>query len=571
MSLSLSKIPIVQMLDPRIDLTKPRTYAILRGGQEVTSRTYTSTSYTPTSSVQFSCPPPNSKSIIDRRVRVKFPMNFKFTGPAPASGNLLQLGTTDAIRAYPISQVVTNLNVTLNNAGLSINMQEVFLPMLAYKNPYSLQDAEYSLTGSFMDKYQTYEEGVGAVNNPLGGYADSTQVQLRGAFPLSVVSNTPTSAEINFSVVEDLYLSPLQWGCASEGNGLIGTVTFDLNFSLGDLTRMWSHSGPNTLTSIVATFKTAPQMFFTYITPHATDRIPALMQYNYQEVNRFPTNIGVIDSGVTTTVSSSNIQVHTIPKTMYLFARRQLLDWDYTTTDTYAYLSGLSVNWNNRNGLFASSSPEQLYEIAVSNGCNLNWTQYSQNVGSVWCCVFGKDLPLNELECPGLLGNYQLQINATFTNINQYENVNFDFYCILVNEGIYSQANGQSWKDIGIVTKEDVYRSQSAPKASYQLFKNAHGNGMNTGGNFLDDVGNWFSNAYDYVKNDIVPVVKDVASVLPLVGLGHDMDMEMMGMGGKRGRPKKKGAKKGKKGKKRGGILLGGKEMSRKSLKSRMH
>ena len=55
MSLAISPFPIVQVTDPRIDVGKQRSYAVLEGGSQVSWKPNISTSYS-TGSIQFSAP-----------------------------------------------------------------------------------------------------------------------------------------------------------------------------------------------------------------------------------------------------------------------------------------------------------------------------------------------------------------------------------------------------------------------------------------------------------------------------------------------------------------------------------
>src|SRR5690606_7413516 len=110
MSLSYQKLEPVQVRDPRTILDNERQYAVLKSGQQMTQKGWTTTSVSQ-SSISFSCPPPSGQIIVDRKVRLQLPIRLTFSGNAGA-GNLLLRPGRDAPRAFPISSAIDTLQVT---------------------------------------------------------------------------------------------------------------------------------------------------------------------------------------------------------------------------------------------------------------------------------------------------------------------------------------------------------------------------------------------------------------------------------------------------------------------------
>lgn len=169
---------------------------------------------------------------------------------------------------------------------------------------------------------------------------------------------------------------------------------------------------------------------------------------------RYPTDANASIAGATgtSTLQSSNIQLQSIPRRMYIYARIKNSDLLYTDTDTFLGITSISINWNNRSGLLSSATPYDLYNISKKNGCNLSWTEWSGGpnyvalggtntaygtVGSVLCLEFGTDIGLQDLECPGIDGTYQLQMAVGVKNINQTRAITPTLYIVTVNEGKY--------------------------------------------------------------------------------------------------------------------------------------
>jgi hypothetical protein len=187
---------------------------------------------------------------------------------------------------------------------------------------------------------------------------------------------------------------------------------------------------------------------------------------------------------------------------MYVLARRTNAYRTPSTSDTYARMNSISVNWNNRSGLLSGADPPALYKMCIKNGCNLNWDQWYSYVGSVLCIDFGDDIGLNDLEAPGLLGTYQLQIQANFTNVS-LNPVNYTMYIIIVSEGTFSITENRSVAQIGVISKQDVLDSKAHALMDYNMTQQIYG------GNMFSSLKNVVSTALPYLSKAL-PCAVDV-------------------------------------------------------------
>ncbi len=602
MSNSLQQFDMVRVREPRTNLTSKRTYAILEGGQQISWKPVISTSYSQ-NSVQFNCPPPNPNIIVDRQVKLVLPFEVSITG-ADQGSPLVDVGVTDSLRAFPIASIIESLQVNINNASVSINLADVLTPLTRYCTPLKLREFDYSMSPSMLDQHQNYSEGTGSVRNPLGTYDDSCSGAdiPRGAFlPVEVVTDTNTEYKARFIVVEPLFLSPFLFG-GSEHNGFYGVQTMDLNFTLAaNLSRVWSHSSAgNTFSSVDVTIGgfENPQLLFNYITPSPLMPIPMVMSYPYYAVTRFPTTISnSITAGSEFQVTSANIQLNSIPRRIYIYARRSNSDADYGTTDTFAFMRSISVNWNNNSGLLSGATAYDLYRMAVNNGCNLSWMQWSEHVGSVLCIEMGKDIGLQSgLESPGSLGTYQLQLTANMINTNATETIAFSLYVVVISEGVLMIEQGRAVTELGIVSKKDVLEAASSPFINYKNLMQTEGGSWWSGISdfFTDKVGPAVKSALPYVK-DAIDFGKTVKSLVGGVNVGGCTRRGRRGvctLKPKVRKPSKKdmqramkdnpefakmvnehAARKGSKKKsknKKAGMLLGGRTLSRDTLRRRL-
>lgn len=604
MSLAIKQLETVNVLEPRVKVNEVRRYAILKGGMQSSWKPVSSTSYS-ASNVQFTAPPPNPGVIVDRKVTFTLPMQINFSATANVGSGVpvIDIGGHDALRAFPISENVQNIAVTLNNTIVGINMNDVNNALLRYETPTDERQFDYSMSPSMLDQFQNYIDGYGTNRNPLSQYGDVDNEMARGGFPLEVVSNANMSgtgatgaAVVKVAPTEPIFLSPFMFGhhCSS---GFIGLQTMDFNITLAsNINRVWSHA-----TYPAVTFNTPvvnigqgygiPVLNFNYITPQQLMTIPKSVVYPYYEVQRYITALPSMAAGAAPSLQTSNqIILKSVPKRMYIYARTSNATRTHLTTDTFLEITGLSIQWNNYTGLLSAATEPSIYQMCVDNGCEISWSQwhqqpvssgstqlvypygnaaatYSSNgsgvfggyVGSVVCVEFGKDIALPDLEAPGILGQYSLQVNATIGNPNLSNSCSPELYIVTVSEGSFTIVENRAVAQIGVISKEDILNAKSNPFIDYSAARGVYG-----GGDFFGSVGDWFKGAYNTVKGAVekaAPVVRDVASVAAkvaplLAGVGATS-------GGRRHRRKKMDMEEG-------GVVVGGKTMSRAALKKRL-
>jgi hypothetical protein len=245
-----------------------------------------------------------------------------------------------------------------------------------------------------------------------------------------------------------------------------------------------------------------------------TQIIPRAISWPYSEYVRYITAVGNMAPNGTTTIASSNIQLANMPQSIYIFARRTNSQQTFLTSDAFAYITSVNVTIGYTNGKLASATAQDLYHIAVKNGYNAGWNEYSFYNGSVLCLKPGFDLPLDSSTAPGSTGTYNLQINVGLQNVNQSQTINFDLYIVTESEGLFSIVDGVANKQVGPLTVNDVLRAHPQSSVPPSLIKHAlHG------GNFFGDV--W--SGIKSVGKAALPIVSSLA--LPLarkaIGLGR--------------------------------------------------
>lgn len=558
MSLSINPIQPVKVIDPVLDFEEKQYYAVLKGGERTSWKPIISTSFS-NSSATFSAPPPSPMVAVSRNVKLLQPVTIDFEGNAPTDQALLQSGY-DAPRAYPLSSNMNTLQLDLNNTSFSINMSDTIQALLRYHNPDNLKDGNMSMTPSTLDKSQQYSDLANTIRNPLSSILDTGLGGLdpRGAFPaVSFTNNISTSplstttAQIQYNFVEDLFLSPMLFGTTCQENGFIGLQTLQLTINwANDLSRMWCHdnSGGTTLSNITVTLG-QPVLFFEYKTPSPTQMIPDFRRYAYYEIQRYPTDANqAITSGTQTILSSSNIQLNSIPRIMYIYARKRNSDLTFLDTDTFFSIEKISINWNNNSGLLSNASKYDLYEMSRKNGCNMNWRDWSgessnyssggtvasvSGVGSVLAVEYGTDIALRPDEAPGLNGTYQLQMEVTVTNRSD-SSISPALYVVIVNEGVFTIENNSAYSQIGVVSRTDALEVQEQEGINYGDLK------YMAGASIFKNFGRKLKNTIKKIREqglpvakeiiktakDVAPIIKGIVDIAKMAGGGLDEAMD---------------------------------------------
>lgn len=544
---------ILKSLDPRVDLSKQVNY-VIEDGASLVSYDVSNSSNTGGTLTFSNADPPGVGVIIDKKIivgvtfkltftRTSAPLNEPVIGFEPLPGfayptdRIRALGT-DAPRFLPLAQVTSSMKVTINGSSPNGLLYEWIDPLMRYNGHRDYNESQLSLAPSTQDEYQDYGDYLlhGSSRNVLGDYGESSYQTNRGGFPNiwiaqndlgTGVPGNVTTAVVYMTTYEPILVSPCDFGMSNQ-RGFIGVENFRVDLTLfGDLERVWSHNGNaakggwpltsinvevaptgDTITYTNGITTTLPALYFTYLTPKVLDPIPKFNAYPY-----YPSEVQVFDSVRTLTAGSSTIyktnsfKLNSIPKYLYLYARRSNDTRTFEDTDTYAFINKLSITFANNSSLLNSANPIQLYEMSAKNGCNLSWAQWSKYTGSVVCIDFSQDLGLQEGLFVGLRDpNAQLSVEMTFTNLSE-ATVNYSVYAVPIYVGIMDLSNGQSRLEQGVVTLQDYLNSTDIQSIEHTDAHNFYG------GNFLTKVRDLSRRAIPKLKK----YGKEVAKALPEV------------------------------------------------------
>jgi len=359
MSKAVIPIPCVALKDPTTRLGRPTAWGLAQGGIVYNYQQIKASGSGPWgasgTAVNFVAPPPSPEIIVDRRVMMQMQFYLTFQSTPQEGVPVLQLGTNDGPRAFPIMQSINTINATINNNTITSLMDPIIALMRNNLTPEQRQ-GDYSQTPCMLDKFQEYDywNGIpqaaialasgtaptaqgaygglnlaikgGSALNPLNAVGENAYTPSRGGFLIQVVQNplgdgiTPKNACVIMTVTEPIFMTPFcQWG---EEPGFYGIQTLNISFTLNSnwQNRVWSsnfskigspgyNAVTNTLTNpillanspynpvfsnagITGAIPFAPQLIFRYITPSPIEVLPPMMEYQYTSIIPYTTQVG---------------------------------------------------------------------------------------------------------------------------------------------------------------------------------------------------------------------------------------------------------------------------------------
>jgi len=542
MSLTLEKIQTVQIQEPTIRINDKKVYAVFKGGSNNIYYRYPANSNS-TSQSTWNINVPSEEVFIDRKIYLKTQLRITLTGTSTTGDFQFQRGLS-ALRAFPLSNSISSMILTINGNAVSINLQDVVQELMRYSAVDQL-DYEFSNSPCMQDQTQNYNQLINTIRNPLNDLGDSIygEIQPRGNFPYTIISNTATEAIIDVEICEPLMISPLHF-TRSLTNGFIGVKSFGLsiNYDTNLGATMWSNLNDPVLTGITLStvgvaFQSAPELLMRTISPSEINelKIPRLSIYPYHNIQVFQDTGSILAPFAQDTRSTSSINLDVIPRRIFLYVKRNHNEHTFNDTDAYFSIENISVSFSNISGQLASASKRDLYNISKKNGCNLTWTQWSgedidstsgttissyNGIGSILCLYIPDDLTLSnsDLTSPGVNKKVNLQITVTYKNQNSVFNITPTIYTVIDFEGVFSIVKGMAVSQIGNLTEQDVLMSKKHDDITYEDVIDIYG------GDFLSDIGSFIKkipqgivDVSKWIQKNILPIAK---AVVPLLGMG---------------------------------------------------
>jgi hypothetical protein len=603
MSADIEKLAV---LDSRIVQSRPK-FAVEKGALSITNAPFNAIAAT-SSQHTYNVYVPSENVFVDRKVLWSSTCFMSATltlASIPAVGDSLVVPGRDfALSMLPLNSLATTISATINDTTSVINSQDVMYPVLRLAD--KKRNRLVRTAPTMFDKWANYNDAYGTLGNPLQAYDGTVEydnvnngalaslvfttndgtplpnVPTGGAgtiaFPTatySCVNGIPTYAPaVNAGLVHTIYfrwrsaepivLSPFVFADEYEWDtGLFGINNIQLIMNIQSdprrVIRQTQRAG-RTLTNIAYNNLVAGGNVFQqsvlncqFLTPSLDVPLPPKSVVPYMEFPRYITQYqnGEIEPGKTGQIISQTITLPCIPDLLIVYCKPSSYglndaDWYFPLASRNDNVSNpLSINFDNFSGLLSSMTTEQLYNMSVKNGLEMDWNNFigqahssagsypalpgastsviaPQNysarqqgqvvplVGSVLVLKPSQDITLQSGQAPSLVGNFTLQFNLTVKNTSDI-NQTPQLYVITANSGFFESIRGSSRIIKGVLSEQDIISAPLAPMGVRSELDRM------VGGFSFSALGNILSKAKD-IYSSTKPLVSAITGMLPESG-----------------------------------------------------
>jgi hypothetical protein len=436
----------VAVRDVVLDLDDKINFAVYRSGQNITSQKYPANSQSNSQHV-YSIQVPSTSTIVSRNLCWNSTITLVVTGTVGIGEYLVNLsqfnysatsGTDtynsfggDCLAPFPLNQLCTNMNVTINNTSLSMPINTVLDPILRAVDCKKFQKWN-STTPTQLDKYGGYQQAlcqqvvgttiptlalpanalmqyiVPAFNSPFNNFEDSNcnnNEVSRNSFKLiSVTGNTiggtapgalNKTVTIKFKVREPIFVSPFLFGEDHEAPGLAGVTQIQISAQMDTTAKRalrWV-CGPNVTNKAVASVSYQDSSIeVMYYTPKPSDMIPAtvvtpLTTYTLYSLPS-ATNGLVAAGAACPQLVSNSIMLNSYPDKVFVFVENQhkynpvptgssLNEFANGLPDAYASINKVVITLNNQSGILSTFTLEDLYRASLKSGSQQSFAEFT--------------------------------------------------------------------------------------------------------------------------------------------------------------------------------------------------
>lgn len=478
----------------------------------------------------------------------------------PHTQRLFEPGTTWSLAPFPNTQLITSLQMTFNNGTLTTQLSDTLdtqLRMCALWANNSLRVAPYKMDryarvsesfGCLSSAVGGYELAVDSSTVPNGcgatywftdaaGNPVANNLVLEGAFydnsgqPHNDVVIAPGAYHV-FTVylkvrsVEPIWLSPLIFSDVMEdGTAITGVkqASLVINLRTPDLARYLRYRGLSSSTIIdnlafATNFaQTDSKLQAVFLSaPLSLPKAPASV-IPYIDVPRFPFsgtasvpqltdvqyhNLSYRPENTLYTIVSNVIVFQQIPDLVAFLVRPASGNYNFGGADAFEQgswvfpIKSVSITFNNRSGLMASATQEQLFHMTRRNGLrDLDWNMFRgyamsggdrvQTAGSA-VVLRPTDWGLDDALAPGINGAWSFQVTVQFyctssivsPTTGLLPDIMPEILIMPYNSGFFVTREGESERVMGVLTPAEVVGSATAPYIDRSELARVVGAGM---------------------------------------------------------------------------------------------
>jgi hypothetical protein len=441
-----------------------------------------------------------------------------------------------SLRAFPINQTLTNLNIQLGTNGVQITPNLFTSAFLHYNNDSLAQRQNQSGTASAPDFTTAYEPLVGTVSSPFANTLDENQsssINTVRTKQLSnfVVNGAGTSLTFTANIVEDLIASPFLYNATVDPQKAIFNLNnVNITMSFNYLQRMLSYSIPAgaTVSGVSAVFN-SQAILCQFVAPFENSITNRTMptSYNYSYIQSTDTTIANLPAGASVSVSTNTQQLSIIPDMFLIYvipSVESLTSISPSLPDFFFPITNININIGMRQSVLGQATQFQLWQLYKKNGGIADWSRFSGasvvDSTGVKTTLGGAPLILSvaqDLNLPASSTVGEVESSNFSANLTVYNNTGMNFtnctirVVSLTDGWITTSGNGNIDVHTGGITPEMVAMANEMPYLAEETLKrNAKGKGY-SGGKY-----SWSDFKHDMrgVANYISPFTKPVIGAL---------------------------------------------------------
>jgi len=447
-----------------------------------------------------------------------------------------------SLRAFPINQTLTNLNIQLGTNGVQITPNLFTSAFLHYNNDSLAQRQNQSGTASAPDFTTAYEPLVGTVSSPFANTLDENQsssINTVRTKQLSnfVVNSAGTSLTFTANIVEDLIASPFLYNATVDPQKAIFNLNnVNITMSFNYLQRMLSYSIPSgaTVSGVSAVFN-SQAILCQFVAPFENSITNRTMptSYNYSYIQSTDTTIANLPAGASVSVSTNTQQLSIIPDMFLIYvipSVESLTSVSPSLPDFFFPITNININIGMRQSVLGQATQFQLWQLYKKNGGIADWSRFSGasvvDSTGVKTTLGGAPLILSvaqDLNLPATSTVGEVESSNFSANLTVYNNTGINFtnctirVVSLTDGWITTSGNGNIDVHTGGITPEMVAMANEMPYLAEETLKrNARGKGYSGGKYSWSDFKSDMRGVLDYIS----PVSKPIIGALTKKAVG---------------------------------------------------
>jgi hypothetical protein len=552
-------------------------FAVVQGALSYTSTRF---SYVTQSASQltFNCLIPSQNVMVSRSALVTSTAFLQFNAvcadPAVDNALICKIGSDIALAPYPIQQMCSTEQCTVNDTNLSLNVSDVYAELLRMTD--RKHNRRVATCPRKLDYYQNYNDQYLTANGSLGGYNSASAVDEvgNGAYgrvtwtlpngdpiPNGVSSYTYNGVLVNtlngypvrkvadivstyplflsFTSSEPILCSPFIYNEQFDQQvGLFGinSITIVMNMGLAQRCLRNATVGGVTIQNVAFNSTKAfadSSVQLMIATPPLSLPLPKLSRVPAQIIQRYLTPFQTaIPAGATQTLQSQSLVLNAVPDAILVYVKDQAYQTAANSVcDFYLPITKISnLTWDNYSGLMSTYDVNDLYRMtAKSMDIDYNCFRgeaYSDATGQKIALAGspivirpGIDYALPTAQASSLLGSFTFSVEVQVKNQTAGA-ITPTLFVVPIQSAFLESLAGSSRLVSNILSEADVI---NAPMDEEQTIGNL---GRYVGAGFLDKLQMWAQKARPYISavKNVLPAegtAGQIKDILGRVGYGE--------------------------------------------------